>query len=160
MKPEVRHPPPDVKLRGSVTFMGNTFHLILILLKTFVFLFKRFFFVVLLLITYICAEDKKIQRLTIACHSIRVLVNNATRPKQDTWQPGKLPESSGNNSLSLSTDKCCLFAWCEKNWFTATYPYLFYISSRGMQRHFEILFMTIHFTVTLPWYVRAGWAIK
>jgi len=39
---------------------------------------------VFLLITDIYPEDKMIQQLTIACHSIRVLVNNTTRPKQDT----------------------------------------------------------------------------
>ena len=32
----------------------------------------------------LCPENKMIQQLTIACHSIRVLVNNTTRPKQDT----------------------------------------------------------------------------
>ena len=31
----------------------------------------------------LCPEDNMIQQLTIACHSIKVLVNNTTRLKQD-----------------------------------------------------------------------------
>ena len=31
----------------------------------------------------LCSENKMVQQLTIACHSIKVLVNNTTRLKQD-----------------------------------------------------------------------------